>query len=275
MKYISILLACVLLLALSTGCNQAAAPATTAGSAGVGAEDTHTTEAAGPGDTEATASEGNGPDATTASDPTPGTPGSTDPSAPLYIAPAVPVKTINTYTKKYVPYDYGDGMMGQSSIDHTVLVPEILCNSVDVQRVNEKLQSVCNDTIRQLKEDEEGNAIYLFDYAYRYQNGILGFVQVRGYGAQSAGISSVCDVYYLDLNTGEELTYEEYLKALGLTEEAVLDSLRAAGIISAEAFPDWTLQWLIADKNGCNFLIETDYSMDGYVYLEDKFSPLK
>ena len=275
MKYISMLLACVLLLALLAGCDQAAAPATTAAA---GLDNAGIEGDTIPGETEAAASEGTEPDTTTAADPTagaPGTPGSTEPSAPLYTAPAVPVKTINTYTKKYIPYDYGDGMMGQSSIDHAIQVPEILCDSVDVQRINEILQSVCDETIEQLKKNEEGNAIYSFDYVYRYEKGILGIVQVRGYGAQSAGISSICDVYYLDLNTGEELTYEEYLKALGLTEESVLDSLRAAGVVSAESFPDWTLQWFITDKNGCSFLIETDYSMDGYVFLEDKFSPLK
>lgn len=274
MKYISILLACVLLLALLAGCNQTAAPATT-GAAGSAVEDTGSAEATAPEETGAETPDNTEVDTTEATEPTPGTPGSTDPSAPPYTAPTVPVKTVDTYTKKYVPYDYGDGMKGESSIDHAIKVPEILCNSADVQQVNEKLQSVCNETIEQLKKDEEGNAIYVFDYAYRYEKGILGLVQVRGYGAQSAGISSVYDVYYLDLNTGEELTYEEYLKALGLTEEAVLDSLRAAGVVSTETFPDWTLQWLIADSKGSSFFIETEYSMDGYVFLEDKFSPLK
>ena len=184
------------------------------------------------------------------------------------------MKTIEEYTKKYVPFDYGDGIMGESSEDHAVKVPAVLFDSTDTQRINEKLQSVCYGAIETLKNGEEGNDIFVFDYTYRYEDGLLGIVLVRGYGAQSGGFSSVYDVYYLDLNTGKELTYEEYLKALGLTEETVLDALRASGVISTEKYPDWVLSWLITDSKGSNLLIETDRSIDGVVYFEGKFTPL-
>lgn len=257
LSLICILLACLLAVGCSTAESTATEPQSATEQPGV----TNATQANE--DTDTT-------DATNA----PEVPGQTVP-ATIALPTGAPVETLRSYTKKYVPYDYGDGMMGDSSFDHNIQVPNINCESVDAIRINEKLQSVCNTAIAQLEKGEEENNIYLFGYDYKYQNGILGLVQHLGYGAQSAGLTTLYNLYYLDMATGTGLTYSEYVTALGLTEDSVLDALRASGAISTETYPDWTLVGLVTDDTGSLIVIETEYSTDGIAYIESKFTPLK
>ena len=65
---------------------------------------------------------------------------------------------------------------------------------------------------------EEGD-IYYCDYVYKIYDGLIGIIVNSSVGVQCGGISPGYNVFYYDVENDKELTYEEYLNELGLSEE--------------------------------------------------------
>lgn len=174
-----------------------------------------------------------------------------------------PVILAREYTKKYIPYQIAPDMMGTSSFDHLIQIPEINLNTEDAKRVNQQIAADCQNAIKTLDADEEGQAIYLFSYTWKLHNNMLALVMDYTVGFQSAGMSSHYEFYFFNTETGKELSYGDYLAGLGLNHTTAEEAVRAAGLISEEEYPDWSLDYFVADKNGTLLYIHSEYLMDG------------
>lgn len=185
-----------------------------------------------------------------------------------------PVVQVEEYAKQYIPYDFGDGFMGQSSFDHLVRVPALTSESTDAQRINQEIHDNCQRAIDILKENAEGQTIYRFDYAWKNYNGIVGLLVDYTQGYQSAGIYSSYAFYFFDANQGIELSYDEYLAALGMTQESALDAIRAAGLVDPY-YDFWEPELLIVDETGTIVKATAEPSMDGYILNKFDYSILE
>ena len=174
-----------------------------------------------------------------------------------------PVSLAREYTKKYIPYQIAPDMMGTSSFDHIIQIPEINLNSEDAKRVNQEIAADCQSAIKTLDANEEGQSIYLFSYSWKLHNNMLALVMDYTMGFQSAGMSSYYEFYFFNTETGKELAYGDYLAGLGLNHTTAVETVRAAGLISDQEYPDWSLDYFIADKSGTLLYIHSKYLMEG------------
>lgn len=182
-----------------------------------------------------------------------------------------PVELLTKYEKAYVPYTYPGGLVGESSVDHFIRIPLFTSDSADASRINREIQSRCQEAISTLEAGKEQEVIFCYNYQTLQQGSIVGLLMDYTVGFQSSEFAGSYQFYYFDHAQGKELTYEEYLQALGLTPETALEKVRAAGIVDTEMFPDWTLEALITSKHGTVLVIHSDMSLNGTVLIESNY----
>lgn len=172
--------------------------------------------------------------------------------------PRDPVETAFTYEKAYVPYEGRD-----SSFDHSLTIPLITQDTPDAAAINERLMAKAQETVDTLEAGEEKEYIFLYGYLYTNVDGVLGIRMSWTVGMQSAGLWPSYEFIYYDMNTGKELTYDEYLTALGLTRDGLHQKLLAQSYFQGD-FADAQFQNVIVDHSLVAGSYTSEMLVDGY-----------
>lgn len=109
---------------------------------------------------------------------------------------------------------------------YTIRLPEITSETENAKQFNKKLYDTFGKEYELLINDQQDRQIFMSDYTYKKHNGILGIVITTTYGAYNGGISDFYHAFYYDTKNGKELSFEEYLVALGLTGEGLWTSIK-------------------------------------------------
>ncbi len=165
-----------------------------------------------------------------------GTPLPTEPSTEAPTEP--PVKTVLEYTQQTVipTWCYDDQV-----IPHYITCPALTADTTDARAINKEINDLATDLLETIKSAKDGeNTIYQFDYDYTNYKGIVAlYVEGRITGYATEWWSSF-RVYYFDTNCGRQMSYEQYLEALGITKEQI-DQLYADEVT--------TVHWIAADTS--------------------------
>lgn len=181
------------------------------------------------------------------------------PTAPTEpTVPAEPVVTVQTYEKKYIPYDGRE-----SSLDHKIVVPALLADTPDAQAINAAILAECQKKIDVLKADAEADEIYLIGYHYTNRDGLVGLQVTHSIGVQSGGLYSAANYYYYDFHTGRSLTAQEYQQALGLDAGTVAQRVLTHPYMTYYADAPLTVTDFIADSSLVAFSYTSPLHMDG------------
>ena len=163
-----------------------------------------------------------------------------------------------TYEKPYVPYNGGD-----SSFDHSLTIPAINQDTPDAAAINARLMDRAQQTIDTLEAGEEKDTIFLYGYLYTNVDGVLGIRMSWTLGVQSAGLWPAYEFIYYDMNAGKELTYDEYLTALGQTRDSLRQKLLAQSYFQGD-FADAQFQNVIVDHSLVAGCYTSEMLIDGF-----------
>lgn len=136
-------------------------------------------------------------------------------------APAAPVKTVIDST--YPHENAGDSLIQQ----HTLKCPALTANTPAAQNINKKIYDIYAKAISQIEGDTPVEWICMYDYSYAEYNGVIALVLNLTAAYIQSEYFTVYETYYYDSNTGKELTYEEYLTALELSDSQLLAAFNA------------------------------------------------
>lgn len=207
-------------------------------------------------------------------EPAEGAPTATESASDREAQVTEPVVLVQEYAKPYIPYTYEGGLVGQSAFDHLIRIPALSSDSADAQRINQEIYLNCQEAIETLEANAEEEVIYRIDYICKAHNGIVGLMMDYTVGYQSSEMCPAYTFYFFDTNRGVALTFDEYLQALGMTQNGVLDALRASGAVAPE-YLGGAPEYLIVDETGTVLKVLAEESLHGFVLLETDYSVLE
>lgn len=106
---------------------------------------------------------------------------------------------------------------------HSVRIPQLSHPTDNEKEFNKKIWRTYSGCLWELSEDREGSSVYRCDYQWDNQDGIVGILVYYDRGEQGVNSNASVKGYYYDLNQDRELTFEEYLAAIGTSYDQVLE----------------------------------------------------
>lgn len=153
-----------------------------------------------------------------------------------------------------------------SNWKHTVSLPSVNVQTDKAQAFNKKIYDTFSDIIDCLKNNEEDNVMYTIKYEYKEYNGVVGILVDETWAAQAGGVSGDCYMFYYDINSDKELTFEEYLSALGVKLSALESALKSMPDYDAD--DPIEINGGMLDENGSIICGTYVYGMPGTTYFE-------
>lgn len=144
------------------------------------------------------------------------------PTAAPTTAPTAPVKTVIDCT-----YPNERAVVNTHYTHHIIRCPALTADTPDAQAINKKIYDTENDIIKKIENGEADDWVCQFDYQYTDYDGIIALVVDLTVAFIQSDVLPVFHTYYYDSNTGKQLTYEEYLSALEITEAQLLAAYNA------------------------------------------------
>ena len=108
--------------------------------------------------------------------------------------------------------------------------------------------------------------MYTIKYEYKEYNGVVGILVDETWAAQAGGVSGDCYMFYYDINSDKELTFEEYLSALGVKLSALESALKSMPDYDAD--DPIEINGGMLDENGSIICGTYVYGMPGTTYFE-------
>lgn len=143
---------------------------------------------------------------------------------------------------------------------HTVQCPALTSESADAQRINQEIYTMYSGSVETLENYAEGEYIYLLGYIACDYNGVVALILDLSVGLDYGGVYPLYEVYYFDTNTEKQLSYQEYLSALHITKEELVQAINGSGMLDTT---DYTVQWAAADESRTYVMIESMDVLDG------------
>ena len=122
------------------------------------------------------------------------------------------------YVKDVITVDYAlemgieQGAFGK----HSVVIPKINIDTPTAQKINREMYVFGGGAYELLLKNQEDNMIYNYGYFYKEECGVIGIILTKIGGIQCGGGSSDYKAFYYDTRTDEQLSFKEYLSALGV-----------------------------------------------------------
>ncbi len=127
------------------------------------------------------------------------------------------------YTKKVIPIDEA---MYDPSWTHTIKIPKISASSSNALAFNAKIYKEFSPLHDALLCNGEGSAIINIDYKYKEYNSIIGITVTRHWAVQNSSSDPTYFFYYYDIKNDKELSFDQYLAALGSSRSAILQKMQ-------------------------------------------------
>ena len=125
-----------------------------------------------------------------------------------------------TYSKDVVAAK-GEDAKDYENQKHVIALPKISKDSANAKAFNEKIYNNSSKIYQELQSNKENREIYNIAYEYKEYKDIVGIMVMKNISSQGGETKFSYETYYYNLNKDCELTYEQYLKALGLTKEKI------------------------------------------------------
>lgn len=97
-----------------------------------------------------------------------------------------------------------------------VRLPKLSSETANAEAFNQKLYNTFSHQYERLLNNQEGGNLLKCDYEYKQHNGVVGIVIKTNVGAWGAGANSYYYAFYYDFDQDKELTFDEYLEAIGI-----------------------------------------------------------
>ncbi len=104
---------------------------------------------------------------------------------------------------------------------HTFKFPKINIDAQGAELLNQEMYSLVENIHKGILEDNTGRYIWNISYSYKVYDNLLGIlINVDGGIVEAGGFTQPYYFYY-DIKTDSRISYDQYLNALGLTQEKV------------------------------------------------------
>ncbi len=132
-----------------------------------------------------------------------------------YINETAPVSVSNSILLNMLP----------EGTKHKVVIPKINSQSSGAIELNEKMYSRCENYYKIVQNGTQ-DIIVDVSYEYRYANDVVGICLKTNYGYIASGWTDAMCFYYYDVKNDCEITYQEYLEKLGLSDADVWNAFK-------------------------------------------------
>jgi len=175
------------------------------------------------------------------------------------------------YEKTVITADYAldmgieQGAFGK----HVVRIPKINLDTPTVQKINKEMYEIGGGVYELLLNNQESNMIYNYSYFYKEESGLIGIIVTKRGGVQCGGGNSDYKAFYYDKRTDEQLSFKEYLSALGVDINDLSNNSKVKKTYE-DAGQDGSIVVLDAllDSKSSVVYVETPMSMDASMIIE-------
>ncbi len=153
-------------------------------------------------------------------------------------------------------------------IKHQIKIPKVSLNTASAQKFNQKIYNNHCYGYELLLLNQEAHMIFDCTYEYKVYKGVVAIAILDGLMVQAGGGGCSYKVYYYSLNEDRELTFDEYLDALGVKYGTVVSR-----IMNTDAYKDamqdaWepiiNMTDCLLDENSTSAFFEDIATMDGW-----------
>ncbi len=185
----------------------------------------------------------------------------------------VTVRNAVNYTKKIVVTPELAATGYSNSEQHSIIIPEITSKTENAKAFNKKMYDVFGENYEKLLNNQEAQHIFICKYKSKNYNGIIGIVIETWLGVQAGGANNNYTAFYYDSKQDKELTFDEYVTALGLTKEELWTKVQNTTAYSdaysyAMGDNSVSLKDCILDSTGTVVYLNDNYTMMGWNHLE-------
>lgn len=140
--------------------------------------------------------------------------------------PNAPVKTVLDCT--YPHENAGDSFIQE----HSFKCPALTADTPGALAINTAIYTQYANTISDIENGKADSYICQYDYSYAEYNGLIAIALRLTVAYIQSEFYTIYQTYYYDANTGKQLTYEEYLSALEISEQQLLTAFNAVSDIA-------------------------------------------
>lgn len=109
-------------------------------------------------------------------------------------------------------------------------LPKLSSETANAEAFNQKLYNTFSYQYERLLNNQEGGNLLKCDYEYKQHNGVVGIVIKTNVGAWGAGANSYYYAFYYDFDQDKELTFDEYLEAIGIEYDLLTSRVKNTSI---------------------------------------------
>lgn len=191
-------------------------------------------------------------------------------SISVFATQPIVIDAVN-YEKTVITADYAldmgieQGAFGK----HTVRIPKINLDTPTVQKINKEIYEIGGGVYELLLNNQESNMIYNYGYFYKEESGVVGIVVTKRGGIQCGGINNDYKAFYYDKRTDRQLSFKEYLSALGVNINDLSNNSKVKKAYE-NAGQDGSIVVLDAllDSKSSVVYVKTPMSMDSSMMVE-------
>ena len=175
-------------------------------------------------------------------------------------APAELVKTVLEAT-----YPFGDS---GTTHQHELKWPKLTADTLGAQAINDEIHEAYSKALADIEDGEPGSMLYQYDYCYEINNGIVALLVNYLVGFVPGEYFPYCKAYYYDSNTGKQLTHDEYLSAMEVTELQLLSAFNASNEEDEYSAPrDYKITGAAIGKEDTQLIVYYQTEMSDMFYI--------